>query len=104
MRRTVPLAIVGGFAAAGEAGAGIVALATLGPAKIALFLLACGLATAATTAAVAVLIARLGGSGDPPGGGSTGGPPPRGPQEPPWWPSFERDFWSHVRRRSRTPV
>ena len=96
---------MGGHAAAGEAAAGIVALAALGPVKIALFLLACGLATAATTAALAALIARLGGSGAPPGGDSAGGPPPRGPQDqPPWWPRFERDFWAHVRRRSRTPV
>ena len=32
----------------------------------------------------------------PPGGGGWP-PPPDGPGEPPWWPSFEKDFRQHVR-------
>ena len=47
------------------------------------------------------LIASGGAGGDDGGGGSDG---PRGPDEPPWWPQFERDFGDYVeRRRSGQP-
>ena len=96
------MALGGGLVAGGEAATGIVALAALGPVTIALFLLACAVATAATTAGLVALIAHRRGPGDSPGS-SAGGPLPRGPdQPPPWWPDFERDFWGHVERRSRT--
>ena len=99
-----PLALGGGLVAAGEAVAGTVALAALGPMTVALFLLACAAATAATTAGMAILIRRRRGPGNSPGG-STGRPPPDDPDEPPpWWPGFERDFWAEVERRRRTRV
>jgi hypothetical protein len=102
MQGVRPLALGGALVAAGEAAAGIVALAALGPETIALFLLACGVATAATTVGLAALIAHRRGPGDSPGG-SARWPPPRGPEQPPpWWPGFERDFWAHVERRPRT--
>jgi hypothetical protein len=105
MRGAARLILGGGLVAVGEAAGGFVALATLGPVTIALFLLACSLATAATTTAVAALIARRGGPGDSPSGGPPGGPPPHDPDEPPsWWPGFERDFWDHVRHRPRSTV
>jgi hypothetical protein len=104
MQEVRPLALGGGLVAAGEAATGIVALAALGPATIALFLLACGVATAATTAGLAALIARRRGPGESPGGPG-GRPPQRGPDlPPPWWPDFEREFWARVEHRSHTPV
>jgi hypothetical protein len=95
-----PLALGGGLVAAGEVAAGIVALAALGPVTTALFLLACGIATAATTAGLAALIAFRLGRGDSGGGLPPPGPDPERP--PPWWPRFERDFRAHVERRRRT--
>lgn len=101
MQAVRPLALGGGLVAVGEAVAGTVALAAIGPVAISLFLLACGVATAATTAGLAALIAHRRGPGDSPGGPP--GEPPRGPEPPPpWWPDFERDFWAHVRDRQRT--
>jgi len=101
MVRSSRLALGGGLVAAGEAVAGVTALVALGPFRIALFLITCGLATGATTAAVVALIDRRGGPGGPPGGGPGGGPPD---EPPPWWPDFERDFWAHVRGRERTRI
>jgi hypothetical protein len=43
------------------------------------------------------LVAQIDNGGDPPAGGL--GPPE--PQEPPWWPEFERDFRRFAKRQSR---
>ena len=47
-----------------------------------------------------------GGEDGPPGGWRRGPRPrPRGPEEPMWWPSFERDFRAYVKRQDgRRPV
>jgi hypothetical protein len=57
------------------------------------------LAMAAATLGVAVATLpimaprRRGGGEEPPGGNDL---PGDGPPSPPWWPEFEREFWSRV--------
>jgi hypothetical protein len=44
-----------------------------------------------------------GGDDGPPGGRRRGPrrPRPRGPEEPMWWPDFERDFRAYAKRQER---
>lgn len=77
---------------------GVVAVATLGPLDVTLYVLACAAATGGLTAVLARLATPR-----PPGGGGGGSRVGEEPP-PPWWPGFERDFWDHVRDRDRTPA
>ncbi len=102
MALRVRVAAVGVGATVLEAGGGLWALAALGPARVALFLLACGAATAVVTMLMWRSLGRPphgdDGEGPGPGGGPTDSDPP-----PAWWPEFEREFRRHVRSR-RTSV
>jgi len=104
---TAPTRLLLGGAAVmvAEGAAGVAALLWLGPVRIALFLLACAVATGMVSVAVWRLTSMPRGEpGDGPGtdGGSPGGGPD---PSPPWWPGFEREFWQHVRHgRDRTLV
>ena len=92
------LLLGGALTALGEAMLGVVAVTTLGPLEVALYVLAC----AAATAGVTVLLARL---TTPRRRGDAGDErPSREDPPPPWWPGFERDFWHHVRDRDRAPA
>lgn len=106
---------LGGAAAALEAGLGVAALVAFGPAEIAFYALACAVATVLVTVALWRLLgmpAGGGGDGGDGGGADRGGDggggghsgTDREPDEPPWWPSFEREFRAHARERDRTSV
>lgn len=90
---------VAGFGLAGlYAAVGLVVLLFVGDWRAALTFAASAGVTAGLVALLLPLLAPRDG-GDPgpgdgggPGGGGPGGDPP----SPPWWPEFERDFWSHV--------
>ena len=88
------LVLAGMLVAVGEAVAGGLLVAALGPADIALFFLVSGALTAAISAALRPLLAPR----RPPDAGPDGSDQdgPDGPS-PPWWPSFEREFAEHVR-------
>ena len=89
------MAALGAAFAVLEAGAGLWAVISLGPARIAYFLLACAVATTAVTA----LLWRLLGT-RPDGEARGGGGAPSGDDPPPaWWPEFDRDFRRHVREK-----
>jgi hypothetical protein len=64
---------------------------------------------------VTLALVRLYSPDDPDDGGSDDGPPgsgrrgprpkPRGPEEPMWWPAFERDFRAYVSaQNARQPI
>ena len=97
------LALAGGLVAAAEVIGGVCVLLLFVSARFALFLLTCGVATAAVTAATCALVGRPGGGpGAPPDNGPSGGEPPDEPQPLPWWPAFERDLREHVRHHERS--
>lgn len=114
------IATLGGVAAVLEAGLGVAALVAFGPAEIAFYALACAAATVAVTVALWRLLGVPSDGGGEGGGGvgGDGGGADRGgdggggdrsgtdgePDEPTWWPRFERDFREHARERDRTPV
>lgn len=83
---------------------GLVELLAVGDARAALVF---GVSAAVTALLIAVLLPILaprgGDSGDDDEGGGPGGGGD-GPHTPPWWPDFERDFWSYVDRPSRPPA
>jgi len=90
-------AVAGIAAVAVELGLGVVALVNLGPSRIALYPVACAIASAAVTVALWRLLGR--GPGGPGRGDGRGGES-RDPQ-PPWWPQFERDLDEYSRKRAR---
>lgn len=95
-------AAVGTAAVLLEAGAGAVALVQLGPARIALYPIACAVATAVAAVALWKLLDQQAGG---PGGGEGGrGPAPRDDPSPPWWPAFESDLRRYADERSRLPA
>jgi hypothetical protein len=95
MARLRSLLAAGILVTLAEAAVGIYALVVLGPAEIALYLLACAVATAVVVAVGAYLMLRR--RPDDGGGEARDG---EGPQ-PPWWPRFEAEFRRHVRERER---
>lgn len=85
----------------------VLGLVVLGGGRLALFFGLCAvLTTALTIIARPLLEPPVGGDGGAGVEGGPGGDGPRGPGPdrdpdagvPPWWPDFERDFWSHVER------
>lgn len=112
------IAALGGVAATVEAGLGAAALVAFGPAEIAFYALVCAAATVVVTVALWRLLGMPAGGGGDGGAGGDGGGADRGgdggggghsgtdrePDEPPWWPSFERDFRAHARERDGTSV
>jgi hypothetical protein len=95
MERLRSLVAAGVLVTLVEAAVGVYALVVLGPAEIALYLLACAIATAVVVGVGAYLMLRRRPDG---GGGAAGGG--EGPQ-PPWWPRFEAEFRRYVRERER---
>ena len=91
-----------GFGLAGVyATVGLVELVLVGDARAALVFGASAIVTGALIAVLLPLLApRRGDSDDDDDGGGPGGDG-KGPQPPPWWPEFERQFWSHVDRPKR---
>ncbi len=88
----------GGVAAAVlELGLGAYALVALGPTRIALYPIACALATIALTLALWRLLVP--GPEGPDHGDGGGGVDGGGPPE--WWPDFERDLREYMDRESR---
>ena len=90
---------VAGFGLAGVyAAVGLVELLFVGDWRAALTFAAGAAVTAGLVTLLLPLLApRDGGDAEPgDGGGPGGGGPGDGPPSPPWWPDFERQFWSHV--------
>jgi hypothetical protein len=96
---------VAGFGLAGiYAVVGLVELLAVGDAQAALVF---GASAAVTGLLVALVIPILAPRGDDSGEDDDGGGPGGGgdgPSTPPWWPDFEREFWSYVDRPSRGPA
>jgi hypothetical protein len=99
---------IAGFGLAGVyAAVGLVELLVVGDSRGALNFALAAAVTGGLVAALLPLLAPRGDSGPDDGGSGPGGGGPGGGGDrppPPWWPDFEREFWTYVEDPGVTPV